>query len=233
MLPDGDHHPDDRAPDQQYVGGSEQQAAETELDRGKGQVGLKLEVSGICGTDIHIHEGRLAIPGPMILGHEFIGTVDALGAGPGLDANGKKLRKGDTVVVSVALPCGTCFNCKNDETASCLNFGVTYFNDPDKAPHFFGGYAEYSFAPAANCIKVPASVDLNAAAAFPCAGPTAIRAYTFAGGLNKGELVVVQGTGPVGMFAIAWAVAKGCTVMAIGSGSNPARMKLAKKLHLQ
>ena len=79
---------------------------------GKGQVGLKLEVSGICGTDIHIHEGRLPIPGPMILGHEFIGTVDALGAGPGLDANGKKLRKGDTVVASVALPCGTCFNCK-------------------------------------------------------------------------------------------------------------------------
>lgn len=196
----------------------------------KGQVGLKLELSGICGTDIHIHEGRLVIPGPMVLGHEFIGTVDQIGAGVDTDAQGKKLRKGDKVIVNVGIACGKCFSCKNDETASCLNFGVTYLKDPAKAPHFFGGYAEYSFAPATNCIKVPPSLDLKAVAAFPCAGPTAIRAYAFAGGLKKGELVVVQGTGPVGMFAIAWAAAAGCTVMAIGSGSNPDRMKLAKKL---
>ena len=104
---------------------------------GKGDVGLKLLRSGICGTDVHILEGRLAIPGPFIPGHEFIGEVNELGQGPGLDCNNKKLRKGDKVIVGVGIPCGKCFSCINNETASCLNFGVTYLKDPELAPHFF------------------------------------------------------------------------------------------------
>jgi threonine dehydrogenase-like Zn-dependent dehydrogenase len=57
-----------------------------------------------------------------------------------------------------------------------------------------------------------------------------IRASINAGGMRSGEIVVVQGTGPVGLFAIAWAAAAGCYVVAIGSSSNPARMDLAEKL---
>lgn len=196
----------------------------------EGEVGVSLERSGICGTDVHIHEGRLAIPGPFIPGHEFIGTVDALGKGAVHDGRGKKLKRGDRVIVSVAIPCGTCFSCRTGETASCLNFGVTYLKDPDQPPHLFGGFAEYVFAPAGNCVKVPRTVDLDAVAAFPCAGPTALRAFEYAGGLTGDELVVVQGTGPVGLFAIAWAARAGCRVAAIGSGSNPVRLKLARRL---
>ncbi len=195
-----------------------------------GQVGLTLERSGICGTDVHIHAGRLAIPGPFIPGHEFIGRVDALGTGATRDALGRTLRKGDVAIVCVALPCGDCFSCRNDETASCLKFGVTYLKDPATKPHLFGGFSEYSFAPAANCIRIPPEIDLDAAAAFPCAGPTAIRAYDFAGGVREHELVVVQGTGALGLFAIAWAARAGATVAAIGSGANAARRKLARQL---
>lgn len=190
---------------------------------------LRLRRSGVCGTDIHILEGRLPVPAPVIPGHEFIGEVIALNdcASDGL---GEPLAVGDTAIACVALPCGECFNCARDETASCLSFGVTYVKDPGEAPHFFGGYAEYLHHPAPCLVRVPESVDLDAVAAFPCAGPTAIRAFDFAGNLSGDELVVVQGTGPVGLFAIAWAAKQGCRVVAIGSGTNSARLELAEKL---
>ncbi|HOX07754.1 MAG TPA: alcohol dehydrogenase catalytic domain-containing protein [Planctomycetota bacterium] len=197
----------------------------------RGQVRLRLLRSGICGTDVHILAGRLALPGrELILGHEFIGAVEALGSPRLRDGLGLRLRQGDRAIACVARPCGRCFNCRRGETASCLAFGVTYLRDPGEAPHFHGGFAEQLHSPAGNLVRIPRGVDLDAAAAFPCAGPTAIRAFDFAGNLRRGELVVVQGSGPVGLFAAAWAARAGCVVVVIGSGSNPARMKLARRL---
>jgi D-arabinose 1-dehydrogenase-like Zn-dependent alcohol dehydrogenase len=189
---------------------------------------LKLVMSGICGTDIHILEGRLPIPPPFIPGHEFIGQVEALGAGVKTDGLGAPLKAGDAVIACVALPCGGCFCCKQGETASCLNFGVSNIKDAGVAPHFFGGFGEYLHQPAKTLVKIPKGVDPKAVAAMPCAGPTIIRALDFAGNLNGNELVVVQGTGPVGLFAVAYAAAAGCTVLAIGSRAH--RLKAARTL---
>ncbi len=197
---------------------------------GEGQALLSLEASGICGTDLHIINGRLGIPGPLILGHEFLGRVESLGSSGARDGLGRRLKKGDSVIACVAIPCGACVSCLRGETASCMNFGVTYLKDPAGAPHFFGGYGEYLYSPVKNLVRLPAGVSIKAAAAFPCAGPTIVRACAYAGGLESGELVVVQGTGPVGLFAIAWAAAAGCTVVAIGSGASPGRLKLARRL---
>ena len=86
----------------------------------EGTVRLKLEYSGVCGTDIHIIEGRLPIPPEFIPGHEFIGTVDALGTSVDCDGLGTPLKKGDKVIACVALPCGRCFSCRNGNSASCL-----------------------------------------------------------------------------------------------------------------
>ena len=191
---------------------------------------LKLKLSGICGTDHHIIEARLPVPPPLIPGHEFIGTVEQIGSRAKKDGLGRSLRVGDTVIACVANPCGKCFNCRKGETANCLNFGVTNLRDPKEAPHLFGGFAERLYQPASTIVHVPAGIPLEAVAAFPCAGPTAIHGFGRAGGLAKGETVVVQGTGPVGLFAIAWAKAAGCRVAAIGSASHPRRMALARRL---
>lgn len=137
---------------------------------------------------------------------------------------------GDHVVACVALPCGYCFSCRDGHTASCLNFGVSNLRDPQVPPHFLGGYADYLQQPASTCVRVPADVDVAAVAALPCAGPTCIRAFAVAGGLTPGELVIVQGTGPVGLFAVAWAARAGATVVAIGSGSSPQRLAMARDL---
>ena len=111
-----------------------------------------------------------------------------------------------------------------------MNFGVTNAGDPDDAPHFHGGFAEYLHQPAHTLVRVPEGVDPLAAASFACAGPTVIRAFTYGGGVEKGEIVVVQGLGPVGLFAVAWAASKGCKVVAVGSGKSPERMDKAERL---
>ena len=111
-----------------------------------------------------------------------------------------------------------------------MNFAVTNAGNPDDAPHFHGGFAEYLQQPAHTLVKIPEGLDPIAVASFPCAGPTTIRAFTYGGGVEKGELVVIQGLGPVGLFAVAWAAAQGCRVVAIGSGRSPERIEKARKL---
>lgn len=191
---------------------------------------LRLQLSGICGTDHHILEARLPVPLPLIPGHEFIGTVVQAGARAKRDGLGRLIRPGDTMIACVASPCGKCANCRRGATANCLQFGVTNFRNPGQAPHLFGGFAEMLYQPAATLVHVPRGIPVEAVAAFPCAGPTAIHAFARAGGAQRGETVVVQGTGPVGLFAIAWAHAAGCRVAAIGSTSHPGRMALARRL---
>ncbi|MHB1463267.1 MAG: zinc-binding dehydrogenase [Armatimonadota bacterium] len=191
---------------------------------------LRLAYSGICGTDVHIAEGRLAMPAGCNPGHEFVGIIEAIGEGSATDALGQPIKPGDAAIACIAVPCGKCFNCLNGGAANCLNFGLTNSQDASVAPHFHGGYGEVLFHPTQKLVLIPEGIDLAAAAAFPCAGPTIIQAFMNAGPLQAGELVVVQGTGPVGLFAIAWAASAGCVVAAIGSSSNPERMEMAKSL---
>src|SRR4051812_34190386 len=67
--------------------------------------------AGICGTDIHLQDGRLSVPLPVILGHEAVGFVRELGAGVDVDATGAPLREGDLVVWASSIPCGHCYYC--------------------------------------------------------------------------------------------------------------------------
>ena len=196
-----------------------------------GQVGLSLLFSGICGTDIHICEGKLGpMPFPLVLGHEFIGRVEALGSGVATDGLGTPLAVGDSVIACVAIPCGRCLSCQKGETASCMAFGVTYMKPVADPPHFHGGFAEYQEIASGNLIRVPPELNLKAVAAFPCGGPTIIRSCVYGGGLEPGELVVVQGNGSLGLFAMAYAKAQGCRVICVGSTANPARLEATKAL---
>jgi D-arabinose 1-dehydrogenase-like Zn-dependent alcohol dehydrogenase len=198
---------------------------------GPGMAGLQLLSSGICGTDVHIHQGFLKMPElELILGHEFIGRIDQLGENARRDALGRELAPGDRAVACVALACGKCFNCLRGETASCLAFGVTYLKPVAEEPHFHGGFAEYLFSPVANLVKLPDAVETRAAAAFPCGGPTIIRACEYGGGLEKGEIVLIQGNGSLGLFALAYAKAHGCATAIIGSTANSERKELTEAL---
>lgn len=193
---------------------------------------LSLAASGVCGTDVHIHTGRLAIGEGTIIGHEFVGAVDAISEA---DSQRSGLRKGDLGIVDIAVPCGECALCRAGDDANCVNMRVTNGGDPATPPHFHGGYAEYSFAPVSNIIRLPAGLDPVAACVFACPGPTALHAFRLAeqAGFRVGEagLAVVQGLGPVATFAVAYLHAIGVRhVLAVAYHIDGRRAELARAL---
>lgn len=202
----------------------------TGTPRGYGRA--ELIASGVCGTDIHIHNGKLDVPAPQIIGHEFVGKlVDADPA----EAAARGLKIGDNVIADIALPCGECLLCKNGDDANCVNMRDTNSGDISLAPHFFGGFAEVNYTPLSNLIRIPEGVDPVVAATFACPGPTAIHAFRLAKRANIDlaavNAAVVQGLGPVGMFAVAYLKKAGIkNVYAITTGVNEKRDAFARRL---
>jgi len=194
---------------------------------------IGIESSGLCGTDVHIHEGAIGMPGDIIIGHEFLGKVLKMGEGNNLDCMGRLLNIDDRVAVNIIEPCGKCILCRTGGDASCLHLGetITYLKSANIPPHFYGGFAEVNVSPTNYLQKIPSSIPTDVVAAFLCAGPTTIRGVDYAGGIVKDETVIIQGAGAVGLFATLYAKKLGAKqVIMIGSGSNALRLDLAKEL---
>lgn len=202
----------------------------------EGMALMELVSSGICGTDVHIYEGAIGIPGPFIPGHEFLGRVAVLNpsrGGAAKDCMGREVQAGEVAAVNVIEACGECLLCRTGGAASCLNLmqSLTYTRSPDEPPYLHGGYAEATICPIGYLHRLPDGLPGDVAAAFLCAGPTVVRAMTYGGGIAKGEHVAVQGSGPVGLFAVLWAARHGAgSVTLIGSSSRPERLALAGEL---
>ncbi len=128
-----------------------------------GTVLLRQELAGCCATDAHAYLGQWKTPFPVILGHENVGVVHAIGAGGKQDFLGRELRVGDRVIARAG-SCGHCYECRALRLPrTCRNRRVYYgFNRVDLAP-FSGGYAEYMYlsAPEATLmfkIDIPPSI---------------------------------------------------------------------------
>lgn len=191
----------------------------------------QLIASGVCGTDVHIHRGKLAVGYPAIIGHEFVGKLDSCNEA---EAEKYGLKVGDNVIADIAVPCGECLLCKSGDDANCVNMQVTNGGDIGVAPYLYGGYGEVNFTPLTNLIKIPDSVDPVATAAFACPGPTAIHAFSLAeqAGVDIKNIgtVVVQGLGPVGMFAVLYLKQMGVkTVYAVTASKHQHREETALK----
>lgn len=198
----------------------------------QGMAGLRLIASGICGTDVHIKNGKIPVSFPSIIGHEFVGQIEEISPE---DAGRSGLTSGDRVISVIACPCGECPLCRQGDDANCVRMGVTNAGDPDVAPHFFGGFAEYNFSPVKNLVKIPAETDAAAAAVFACAGPTAIHTFSLARQagfvLCEASAAVVQGIGPVGLFALMYLASAGIkNIIALTIRENPAKRALALAL---
>ncbi len=188
----------------------------------KGYGRSDLIASGICGTDVHMHRGKLAVAAPSIIGHEFVGRLTDLD-----EAEGKKygLKVGDAVLADIAVPCGTCKLCRSGDDANCVNMKVTNGGSIEEAPYLYGGYTEVNYTPLTNLIKIPDELDPMMTAIFACPGPTAIHACKLAEqagvDFSKIDVAVVQGLGPVGCFAVMYlkkmGVKKLCVITAGGN----------------
>ncbi len=192
----------------------------------------RLIASGICGTDIHFHKGRLSIQAPTILGHEFVGTLEDCDPA---EAARYGLKAGDHVIADIAVPCGKCLLCQTGDDANCVNMAVTNGGSIEQPPYLYGGYTEVNYTPLSNLIPIPEELDPVMVTTFACPGPTAIHAFALAerAGVNLKEkaVAVVQGLGPVGCFAVMYLKAMGVPkVYAITAGDNSRREELARTL---
>ena len=134
-----------------------------------GCVLVKMEVSGICGTDKHTYQGYVgqyggtgtprSVPFPIIQGHENVGSIAAIGGDEGLrDFEGIPLSVGDRVIVGPNVSCGVCYYCRHDFPYYCCENTVDYGNNisAQDPPHLFGGWSQYLYVvPGSFLVKVP------------------------------------------------------------------------------
>lgn len=173
-----------------------------------GALVVDIDAATLCGSDLHVWlghlAGRLPITLPLILGHEMVGTVTSIGAGADVDSLGRRVRVGDRVVWAHT-PCGRCHQCTVDrEPTQCAGRYVGYLNDCSVPPHFTGSFAEVGYViPRAGRLVVPDGVHSAWASAGSCALRTVVRALAVAGPVGVEDTIVVQGAGPLGLFATA------------------------------
>ncbi len=187
--------------------------AEREVrEPGQGELLIRVGASGLCGTDLHIASGEypLARSG-VILGHEYAGTVVAVGASTPV------WQAGDRVVIDPNVPCRMCTACREARPHLCVEpqtLGVT--TD--------GGMGTYSVVPADRAYRLPDSLPMAAAALtepLACVLHAVDRA-----GLQAGHTALVIGAGPIGLLCASLLKAAGASEVVV-SEPNDARRKLA------
>jgi threonine dehydrogenase-like Zn-dependent dehydrogenase len=202
---------------------------------------IQIAACGVCGTDQHILKGHWPkpLPWPFTLGHELAGVVVEIGSEVETDFMGKPIGVGSKLMLPPLMPCGFCDWCKHypEQANKCLT-PVYYgrYLGFDKPPHLWGGWAEYVYVdleelPGTKIYKLPDDMSLLLGSlSEPLT--SCIRAFNRAmkaGGFKWNDTVVIQGTGPIGILAIAAAQEMGAgRVIAVGAPENP-RLKLARE----
>jgi glutathione-independent formaldehyde dehydrogenase len=190
---------------------------------------VKIVVTNICGSDLHMYEGRTGMESGRVLGHENLGQVVAVGSAV------DRVKVGDWVCLPFNIGCGFCENCERGLTGFCLttnpgNAGAAY--GFDQMGPYAGGQAEYLRVPYAdfNALVLPPDAEEKQLDYVMLSDifPTGWHATELAG-VRPGESVAVYGAGPVGLMAAYSALIKGAAkVMVVDR--HPDRLKLAESL---
>lgn len=213
-----------------------------------GAVIVKMEMSGICGTDKHAFRGELTLYGgteaeqpmvfPSVHGHENSGVVVEMnGRGRDIEYSGQDLKVGDRVTHCPNVICGRCWYCRSIHgypyCAEHQGIGMTYY--ADRFPYIVGGWAEYMYLPPKAWVyKVPDYLPVEYTCLTELFVVTALldRAKELAAyggrGFHFGDTVVVQGAGAVGMMMIAKARLLGAGKI-IALDKSEVKLNLAKE----
>jgi threonine 3-dehydrogenase len=188
-----------------------------EPEIGINDVLIKVRKAGICGTDLHI-EGwdawaAATVPVPMVIGHEFVGEVVAVGD------NVNDFHPGDLVSGEGHVVCGRCRNCMAGRRHLCASTSGVGVDRP-------GAFAEYIALPMANVWHHRPGVDLEVAAIFDPLGNAVHTALAFK---TLGEDVLITGAGPIGLMATAVVRHAGARHVVV-SDPNPYRLELARTM---
>jgi L-iditol 2-dehydrogenase len=200
----------------------------------RAEVLVRIDAVAICATDLEViaHgppaliEGGLPFNKNWTPGHEYMGTVAALG--PGVD----EFSIGDRVTVEIHAGCGQCKRCRMGMYTSCLNYGLNYgvLDKGHRANGFTtdGGFCEYAVNNINTLIRIADTMSDEEATLVVTAG-TAMYGLTELGGLIAGESVVVIGPGPIGLLGVAVAKALGAYPVIL-TGTREARLKKGLEL---
>lgn len=213
-----------------------------------GAVIIKMEMSGICGTDKHAFNGEVTLYGgteseqdmvfPSVHGHENSGiVVEMNGKGQDIEYSGKELKVGDRVTNCPNVICGRCWYCRHIHgypyCANHQGIGMTYY--ADRFPYIVGGWGEYMYLPPKAWVyKVPEYLTVEEACLSELFVVSAIldraKEYSaYAGkGFHLGDTVVVQGMGAIGMMMVAKARILGANKI-IALDTMDKKLDLAKK----
>lgn len=213
-----------------YAGPSSVKVSEVEKPRLEhpDDIIVKVTTAAICGSDLHMYEGRTAAEPGITFGHENMGIVEELGEGVTL------LKKGDRIVMPFNVADGRCRNCEEGKTAFCTGvnpgFAGGAYGYVAMGP-FRGGQAQYLRVPYAdfNALKLPPGKEFEAdfillADIFP----TGWHGIEISG-FKSGESVAVFGAGPVGLMAAYSAVLRGASRVFVVD-RVPERLEAAQKI---
>ncbi|HAP76020.1 MAG TPA: L-threonine 3-dehydrogenase, partial [Acidimicrobiaceae bacterium] len=184
---------------------------------GPNDVLIRVSKTSICGTDLHIHHwdawAQATIPVPMVVGHEFMGHIAAVGSAV------QGMHEGQRVAGEGHVTCGHCRNCKGGRREFCHNHTGVGVTRP-------GAFAEYVVIPAQNVFVVPPHITDDVAAVLDPLGNATHTALRFD---MVGEDVLITGAGPIGCMAAAICRYAGARHVVV-TDVNPWRLDLAKKL---
>jgi threonine 3-dehydrogenase len=188
-----------------------------EPEPGINDVKVRVLLTGICGTDVHIYDwdswAQATIPVPMVVGHEFVGEVVSVGS------NVADFHPGELVSGEGHVTCGRCRNCLAGRRHLCAHSKGVGVNRP-------GAFAEYIVLPMSNIWRHDPKIDLEVAAIFDPFGNAVHTALSFP---VLGEDVLITGAGPIGMMAAAVVRHAGARYVVI-TDVNPYRLALAQKM---
>ncbi len=190
---------------------------------------VRMTTTNICGSDLHMYEGRTSVEEGKVLGHENLGEVVEVGGAV------QSIKKGEMVCLPFNIACGYCKNCESGLTGFCLTMnpdgaGAAY-GYANMGP-YQGGQAEYLRVPHAdfNCLKLPedAREKENDYVMLSDIWPTGWHATELAG-LKPGESIVIFGSGPVGLMAALAAKVKGASQILVVDRHQD-RLRLAEEI---
>lgn len=196
----------------------------------EGDILVKVQLAGICGTDVHQQIGDLSIkpPTPMIQGHETLGRIVEM-KGILTDVAGTEVKEGDRILWAHQF-CGKCYACKILHQPFACNASKGYGFAPPAALR--GGFAEYELVTAGtDFVRVPDAVTDEEALGVGCAFRTVVNGYDKLmqhGGIPTGATVVIQGVGPIGLYSAVMAAQSGAAKI-ITVDSVDSRLEFSKK----
>lgn len=195
---------------------------------GPGEVRVAIAAAGLCHSDLSVVDGTIVFPVPVVLGHEGAGVVEAVGAGV------THVAPGDHVALSTLASCGTCAECDRGRPTMCRQAigrpGKPFTQGADPVHQFASNsaFAEHTVVKAVQAVRIPRDIPLESAALIGCGVLTGVGAVLNRARVDRGDSVVVIGTGGIGLNVLQGARLAGA-LRIVAVDANPGKEEMARQ----